>query len=126
MNLLTNLGIKKQMVTANRVVITLRVSDRVKQPYGIVHGGINAILGETAASLGAQQWLHDHHNTAVPVGLNITTQHLRVVTAGEIRAVAVPAKCGRRLQTWTVRTFNNNVLTSLSTVSLLNQDRTNE
>lgn len=54
MNLLENLDIQTQSVTANKCVITVKVSDKLKQPYaGIVHGGINAVLAETAASLGA-------------------------------------------------------------------------
>ena len=44
MNLLENLDIQTQSVTANKCVITVKVSDKLKQPYGIVHDGINAVL----------------------------------------------------------------------------------
>ena len=65
MNLLENLDIQTQLVTASKCIITVKVSDKLKQPYGIVHGGINAVLAETAASLGANQWLADHHQDQI-------------------------------------------------------------
>lgn len=120
MNLLQYLGIKIQTVTANQVIISINVTDQIKQPFGIVHGGINATLAETAASLGANAWLtnNDHHQVAT--GIDINTHHLRTVKTGVLKAVATPLKLGQRIQTWQVQTFNDDQITSNSTVSLLN------
>lgn len=120
MNLLQYLGIKIQTVTVNQVIISINVTDQIKQPFGIVHGGINATLAETAASLGANAWLADNERHQVATGVDINTQHLRAVKTGILKAVATPLKLGRRIQTWQVQTFNDNQLTSNSTVSLLN------
>lgn len=120
MNLLENLGIQTQSITAKKVILTLKVTDKIKQPYGLVHGGINAVLAETAASLGANQWLKDNHIDQISAGININTEHLRPVTNGEIQAIAVPLKYGHRLQTWQVRLFNKEQLTSTSIVTLAN------
>ncbi|MBD8086137.1 PaaI family thioesterase [Limosilactobacillus urinaemulieris] len=120
MNLLQYLGIKIQTVTANQVIISINVTDQIKQPFGIVHGGINATLAETAASLGANAWLADNERHQVATGVDINTQHLRAVKTGILKAVATPLKLGRRIQTWQVQTFNDDQLTSNSTVSLLN------
>ena len=120
MNLLQYLGIKIQTVTANQVIISINVTDQIKQPLGIVHGGINAPLAETAASLGANAWLADNERHQVATGVDINTQHLRAVKTGILKAVATPLKLGRRIQTWQVQTFNDDQLTSNSTVSLLN------
>lgn len=123
MNLLENLGIQIQSVTAVQAVITVAVTDQLKQPYGIAHGGINAVLAETAASLGANQWLRDHNQDRIAIGLNINTQHLRPVTSGTIKTIATPIKCGRRTQTWRADVYNQDRLTSTSTVVLVNSDQ---
>lgn len=123
MNLLENLDIQTQSVTANKCVITVKVSDKLKQPYGIVHGGINAVLAETAASLGANQWLADRQQDQIALGVNITTEHLIAVSNGELRAIATPIKCGRRIQTWQVDIHCNDQCTSTSIVTLINQPR---
>lgn len=120
MNLLQYLGIKIQTVTANQVIISINVTDQIKQPFGIVHGGINTILAETAASLGANAWLTNNDRHQVATGVDINTHHLRAVKTGVLKAVATPLKLGRRIQTWQVQTFNDDQITSNSTVSLLN------
>ena len=120
MNLLQYLGIKIQTVTANQVIISISVTDQIKQPFGIVHGGINATLAETAASLGANAWLTNNDRHQVATGVDINTHHLRAVKTGVLKAVATPLKLGQRIQTWQVQTFNDDQITSNSTVSLLN------
>ncbi|WP_431815027.1 PaaI family thioesterase [Limosilactobacillus portuensis] len=120
MNLLQYLGIKIQTVTVNQVIISINVTDQLKQPFGIVHGGINATLAETAASLGATAWLTNNDRHQVATGVDINTHHLRAVKTGVLKAVATPLKLGQRIQTWQVQTFNDDQITSNSTVSLLN------
>ena len=100
MNLLDNLGIKTESVTASEAKISLPVTDKIKQPFGIVHGGINAVLAETAASLAANKWLESQKLNKISVGVNITTEHLRPVSNGRIQAIATPIKRGKILQTW--------------------------
>ncbi|WP_240411035.1 PaaI family thioesterase, partial [Limosilactobacillus vaginalis] len=73
MNLLQYLGIKIQTVTANQVIISINVTDQIKQPFGIVHGGINAILAETAASLGANAWLTNNDRPQGAPGVDNNT-----------------------------------------------------
>ena len=120
MNLLQYLGIKIQTVTVNQVIISINVTDQLKQPFGIVHGGINATLAETAASLGANAWLTNNDRHQVATGVDINTHHLRAVKTGVLKAVATPLKLVQRIQTWQVQTFNDDQITSNSTVSLLN------
>ena len=120
MSLLDYLGIKTVKVTASETVIAVKVTAELMQPFGIVHGGVNATLAETAASLGANCWLKEHLPDYNAVGLNITTQHLLPVREGQIRAVARPVHCGRRIQSWQVWTYNQQRLTSQSLVTLVN------
>lgn len=123
MNLLELLNIQTQTVTGQQAIITMDVTDAVKQPYGIVHGGINAVLAETAASLSANQWLTDHNRAQIAVGINITTQHLFAVSVGQLKTVATPIKIGQRIQTWRADVYCQKRLTSTSTVTLMNQQR---
>lgn len=125
MNLLENLGIQTQSVTAAKIEITVKVTDKLKQPYGIVHGGINTVLAETAASLGANQWLADHHQDQIAIGINITTEHLIAVSDGTLKTVATPIKQGYHLQTWRADIYCDNQLTSTSIVTILNRPRPN-
>ncbi|KRM84788.1 PaaI family thioesterase [Liquorilactobacillus vini] len=116
MNLLTNLGIKIVKKSSEKTVVSLLVSDKLKQPFGYLHGGINAVLAETAASLAANQLANQKQ---IAIGVSIDTHHLRAVTNGVLIAEAIPLQLGRSLQTWSVKTFlkNDEALTSYSTVT---------
>jgi hypothetical protein len=48
-----SLGIDVLELTAERVVATMPVDQRTRQPFGILHGGASVALAETVASLGA-------------------------------------------------------------------------
>ncbi|WP_288631025.1 PaaI family thioesterase [uncultured Levilactobacillus sp.] len=114
-NLLTTLGIKQRLITKTKSIIALPVSAAIKQPYGVVHGGINGVLAETAASLGANANLDADR---VAVGVNLTVQHLQAVTQGELIATATPLHIGHHLQTWQVAITVADQLTSQATVTL--------
>lgn len=118
-NLLDLLGIQTVSASKTNVIISLAVTDLIKQPYGLVHGGINSVLAETAASIGANENL-DANNHAV--GINISTQHLHSVSSGTLIANAVPLHIGQRIQTWQVKVTNDSKLTSTSVVTLANNN----
>jgi len=46
------LGVKVEVATADRVVLTMEVTPKVHQYVGIMNGGISLYLCETAASIG--------------------------------------------------------------------------
>ncbi len=123
MNLLENLGIHSQSVTADQATITVDVSEKLMQPYGIVHGGVNAVLAETAASLAANAWLAQQNREQIAIGININTEHLLPVSSGKIIVKAQPLKRRHTIQTWFVKEFNRSRLTSTSTVTLANRPK---
>jgi acyl-coenzyme A thioesterase PaaI-like protein len=45
------IGIELIELTASRLVATMRVDDRTRQPYGLLHGGASVALAGTEASL---------------------------------------------------------------------------
>ena len=82
-----------------RVVITMPVAGNT-QPYGLLHGGANAVLVETAGSIGAA--LHAGEGFMV-VGLDITCTHHRGAREGIVTAVAEPLSLGRTVTSYEVR-----------------------
>ena len=94
------LGIEIQQLSRERVVATMPVDDRTRQPFGLLHGGASIALAETVASFGAI--MNVDRERFVAVGIEINGNHLRAKTDGMVRATAVPAHIGRSTQVWTI------------------------
>jgi 1,4-dihydroxy-2-naphthoyl-CoA hydrolase len=82
-----------------RVVLRLPVTWKVHQPYGILHGGVSALLAESAASFGAS--LAAGRDRQV-VGIELNASHLRSVRDGHLLATATPLRVGRTVQVWSI------------------------
>jgi 1,4-dihydroxy-2-naphthoyl-CoA hydrolase len=93
------LGIRFEEASGDRVVAVCPVTPDLHQPYGLVHGGVYAVLAETAASYGAATWLGDRGGA---FGLSNHTDFLRPVREGTLRAEATPLARGRTTQLWQV------------------------
>jgi uncharacterized protein (TIGR00369 family) len=116
MDLLEYLGITIVTVSPQKVVLKLAVRSEVQQPYGLLHGGINAVLAETAASLGANASLK---KPQIAVGVGIETHHLSAITTGTLWTLATPIRIGHQLQVWQAKTYQTaGQWTSISTVTL--------
>ena len=74
------------------------VTDSVRQPFGIVHGGAYAALAETLASVAT--YMHVHENGEIAVGQNNDTSFLRPVSEGTVRAEGVRRHRGRTSWIW--------------------------
>jgi uncharacterized protein (TIGR00369 family) len=94
------LGIQVLELTAERVVATMPVDDRTRQPFGILHGGASVALAETVASLGAAA--NVDLDRAAAVGLEINANHIRSKRDGLVRATATPLHVGRSTQVWVI------------------------
>lgn len=95
------LGIEVVELTPTRVVATMPVDDRTRQPFGILHGGASVALAETVASLGAV--MNTDLERFTTVGLEINANHLRAKRDGRVRACAQPIHLGRSTQVWEIR-----------------------
>jgi 1,4-dihydroxy-2-naphthoyl-CoA hydrolase len=95
------LGIKVTELTAKRVVATMPVDNRTRQPFGILHGGASVALAETVASLGAVMNIDRERSSAV--GVEINANHLRAKSDGVVTATGVPIHVGRSTQVWEIR-----------------------
>jgi 1,4-dihydroxy-2-naphthoyl-CoA hydrolase len=76
------------------------VRDDLRQPYGLVHGGVLASIAETLASLGTAAVVISEGNGAM--GLSNSTSFLRPIVEGAIHGRAVRRHRGRTTWIWDV------------------------
>ncbi len=118
MTMMEFLGIKEELVSGDKVTLSLPITKELLQPYGLMHGGVSAILAETAASLGAKAGLES--TGKIPVGMDIQTRHLKSTGLGSITATALPLSRGKKVHVWEITiTDQKGVTISHSTCSLM-------
>ena len=120
--LLQFLGVKIELATPERVVMTMEVTPKVHQYVGIMNGGISLLLAETAASIGVVAGADLEKVT--PVGIEINANHLRAVSKGVITVEAKPIYPGRTMSVWQIEiTDERGKLICTSRITLLIQKR---
>jgi 1,4-dihydroxy-2-naphthoyl-CoA hydrolase len=78
----------------------VEVRDELKQPAGLVHGGVYAAIAESLATAGTARTVSaDGH---VAAGFSTQTSFLRPITGGAIHAVARARHRGRTTWVWEV------------------------
>jgi 1,4-dihydroxy-2-naphthoyl-CoA hydrolase len=93
-------GLELTEVEEGRIAARVTVRDELKQPAGLVHGGVYASIAESIASLGTQ--LGVASRGLVATGLSNQTSFLRPITEGTIHAVAIAKHRGRTTWVWEV------------------------
>lgn len=78
----------------------VRVRDELKQPMGLVHGGVYAAIAESLASIATAVAVSGDGKLAT--GLSNQTSFLRPITGGTIHATAVRKHRGRTTWVWEV------------------------
>lgn len=76
------------------------VRDEIRQPAGLVHGGVYAAMAESLATNGTVARVHAEGKIAM--GLSNQTSFLRPITSGTVHAVARPRHRGRTTWVWEV------------------------
>lgn len=99
--LIGTLGIEAQTLEKNKVVMTMPVDHRTKQPAGFLHGGANAALAETAASVGAS--LNVDLELFSVFGIEINANHIKSKREGTVTATATPAHIGKTTMVWEIK-----------------------
>ncbi|MGH3980540.1 MAG: hotdog fold thioesterase [Pseudonocardiaceae bacterium] len=84
------MGIEITGWDAERMVGTMPVAGN-RQPFGLLHGGANAVLAETLGSIAAAVW---GRPDGVPVGLELSCTHHRAATEGVVTGVCTPLHRG--------------------------------
>ena len=109
-------------VGENFLVATMPVTNRTKQPIGILHGGANVVLAETVASTAANAVVDPERFYCV--GLEINANHIRSVKDGIVTAKAIAIHLGRTTQIWQTNIYNTEgkmTCTSRMTASVLSK-----
>jgi uncharacterized protein (TIGR00369 family) len=92
-----------QLLSCTEQVVTaqVQVREEIKQPAGLVHGGVYAAVAEAMASIATALAVLEDGDMAM--GLSNNTSFLRPITAGTVHARAERLHRGRTTWVWDVR-----------------------
>jgi uncharacterized protein (TIGR00369 family) len=93
-------GLELLSVSETEVSGRLAVRDEVKQPAGLVHGGVYASIAESLASMATHVAVAGRGEMAM--GLSNSTSFLRPVTEGTVHAHGTRLHRGRTTWVWDV------------------------
>ncbi len=79
----------------------VQITEKLLQPWGIVHGGVYCAVVESMASVSGHVWLSQNGGGTV-VGVNNNTDFLRAIRSGTVTATSTPIHRGRRQQLWLI------------------------
>ena len=96
----SHLGLELLDAGADFMRARCAVDDHLRQPYGLVHGGVLASMAETLASVGTALGVAERGDIAV--GQSNTTNFLRPILEGTIHAEGRPRHRGRTSWIWDV------------------------
>ncbi|MGH3733870.1 MAG: PaaI family thioesterase [Acidimicrobiales bacterium] len=99
------LGIEVVSATPDEVVLRVEVGPKVHQYFGVLHGGVSALMAEGAASIGGGVSVGPEE---IVVGTDLNCSHLRSMTEGTLTAVATPIRKGRRVHVWGIELRDGN------------------
>jgi 1,4-dihydroxy-2-naphthoyl-CoA hydrolase len=94
-------GLELLECTDSEVRAKVAVREELKQPMGLLHGGVLASIAESMASLATAMVVLEQGDTAV--GLSNNTSFLRPLTGGAVHAHATRLHRGRTTWVWDVR-----------------------
>jgi 1,4-dihydroxy-2-naphthoyl-CoA hydrolase len=93
-------GLEILTMSEDEVTAQVRVRDELKQPAGLVHGGVFASMAEAMTSLTTWHAVRDGDKSAQ--GLSNQTSFLRPILDGTIHGVARRRHRGRTTWVWEV------------------------
>lgn len=97
--LLKTLGISLTVDEIGKCAVEMPITEKVLQPFGYLHGGVNVVLAETAASLGAFKMIAEDE---IAFGMEINANHLKAKSEGILTATALLKHGGSTSQVWEI------------------------
>jgi 1,4-dihydroxy-2-naphthoyl-CoA hydrolase len=94
-------GLELLSYSDTEVTARVPVREELKQPAGLIHGGVYASIAESMASLATA--LAVLENGEMAMGLSNNTSFLRPITEGVVHARATRVHRGRTTWVWDVR-----------------------
>ncbi|WP_417431275.1 PaaI family thioesterase [Halpernia sp.] len=99
-----NLGILFTQLTEDSLSATMPVTEKVHQPFGIMHGGASCVLAETLGSCLSNVFLDTEKFYAV--GTNINSNHLRSISKGTVTGTAKFIRKGKTVHVSEIKIRN--------------------
>jgi 1,4-dihydroxy-2-naphthoyl-CoA hydrolase len=93
-------GLEVETISDEEVTARVAVRDEIKQPAGLVHGGVFASIAESITSLATYNVVR--HDGQSAQGLSNQTSFLRPILDGTVHAVARRRHRGRTTWVWEV------------------------
>ena len=109
------IGMRLVDVRPNEAVVEVEMRDDLRQPSGVLHGGVTATLIDTAMAFAVRTYLTETEPTAT---IDLTVHYLRPHTEGKAVCTARVVRPGKRIFTVSADVHNEQVkliATGLST-----------
>jgi len=99
------LGIKVTELGEDFIKAQLLIDEKSIQPWGIMNGGISAVLSESIGSIASSLCVDLSKNR--PVGVEVNVNHLKAIPKGSlVTAECTPIRVGRKMHVWQTRILN--------------------
>lgn len=115
------LGFELVDLSAGEAIVSLKMRDELRQPYGILHGGATASLIDTAMAFAVRTRVEAKEPTTT---IDLTVHYLRPVAEGEIFCTARVVRAGKRILTVSAEVADEReklIATALSTYMKVSQ-----
>ena len=99
------LGIQAVEIQEDALVATMPITDKVRQPFGILHGGASVVLAESAGSVASNLIIDS--TKYVGVGLEINANHVRSAREGTVKAICTAVHIGRTTHVWDIKIYDD-------------------
>lgn len=109
------LGMRLTDIRPNEATIEIEMRDDLRQPSGVLHGGVTATLIDTAMAFAVRTYLEDTEPTAT---IDLTVHFLRPMVSGKAVCIARVIRPGKRIFTVSADVHNDEgkvIATGLST-----------
>jgi uncharacterized protein (TIGR00369 family) len=109
------IGMRLEGLAPDEAVISIDMRDDLRQPSGVLHGGVTATLIDTAMAFAVRTRMTPQQATAT---IDLTVHYLRPHTAGKITCTARVVRAGKRIFTVSADVHNAEhklIATGLST-----------
>ncbi|HTH50566.1 MAG TPA: PaaI family thioesterase [Pyrinomonadaceae bacterium] len=109
------IGMRLVDLKLDEATIAIDMRDDLRQPSGVLHGGVTATLIDTAMAFAVRTRLPFDAATAT---IDLTVHYLRPLTQGKATCVAKTVRVGKRIFTVSAEVFNDEgkmIATGLST-----------
>lgn len=109
------IGMELTDIRPNEATVTIDIRDDLRQPSGVMHGGVTAALIDTAMAFAVRTYLEADEPTAT---IDLTVHYVRPHVAGKAICIAKVVRPGKRIFTVSADVVNEQgklIATGLST-----------